>query len=230
MKPLECALSRYRPTPASGRSSSGPAGPRRGPRPARGRTSVRCTALGLAAVLGILALSACASQVPGTVYYHPNADFSTYGRIAVLPLENLAVDRAAGERVRDVLVAELAAQGVFEVVDVGEVNRVLREQGFLDSSAIGPEGIRGLGEELGTQALVLGTVIEYRERRSGAVAAPEVALSVRLLDVESGIVVWSVSDARTGARLSTRLFGLGEMSLNQATREIVRRMIDTIVY
>ena len=46
--------------------------------------------------------------------------------MAVLPLENLSGDRFASDRVRELLVTEMQALGIFEVVDVGEVNRVLR--------------------------------------------------------------------------------------------------------
>jgi curli biogenesis system outer membrane secretion channel CsgG len=182
--------------------------------------------------LGLLlaTLASCSSTTAGTLYYHPNADLATYDRVAVLPFESLAIDRAAGERARDVVVLELAAQGLFDVVDVGEVNRTMRVQGMLDVSGLGPEEIKQLGEPLGVQALVLGTVIEYRERRSGSISAPEVSLSLRMLDVETGIAVWSVSDARTGASLTTRLFGVGERSLSQATRDLVRRMLDTLTY
>lgn len=187
---------------------------------------------GTALCVGVIAaLCSCASgNAGGALYVHPYSDLSAYEQIAVLPLDNLAIDRAAGDRVRDILVVELSAQGLYDVVDTGEVNRVLRIEGFTDTSGLGPEQIKQIGDALEVQALFLGSVIEYRERRSGTITAPDVSLSLRLIDVETGIVTWSVSDARTGVSMSTRLFGVGEQSMSEATRDLIRRMIDTLTY
>ena len=62
------------------------------------------------------------------MFLHENADLSTVRRVAVLPFENLTTDRFASERVRQIFVVELLSQGAFDVVETGEVNRVLRAQ------------------------------------------------------------------------------------------------------
>ena len=181
-------------------------------------------------LLGLLVVlaSGCAADGGGTAYLHPNADLSIIQRVAVLPLENLTSDRFAGERVREVLVVELLAEGLFDVLDTGEVNRVLRLRNVEDVSVLGPQAVADLGRELGVQAVMLGTVMEYRERRSGTFSAPEVAISLRLVDVESGLPVWSVSGARTGLGVWTRLFGVGEKSFTEAVRDLVRRLIPSL--
>ena len=180
----------------------------------------------LAAILALLA--SCAAPHIGSVYVHPSADFSNYQRIAVLPLENLTAERFAAEQVREILNVELAAQGLFEVVEAGEVNRTLRTQGVAAITELGVEQTQAVGGALAVQALLVGSVMQFDERRSGTISTPDVALSLRLLDVETGVVIWSVTDARDGAKLVTRLFGVGEESQTGATLRLVRNVIATL--
>jgi hypothetical protein len=62
----------------------------------------------------------------------------------------------------------------------------------------------------------------------GTISTPDVALSLRMLDVESGLVIWSVTEARSGAKLATRLFGVGEESQTDATLRLVRGVLRTL--
>jgi polysaccharide biosynthesis protein PelC len=180
-------------------------------------------------LLAAFALGGCASEkLAPSVYVHPNADFSLYKEVAVLPLENLTSERFAAERVRELLVVELSTQGLFAVIEPGEVNRVLRLRNIDTPSVLGPEEIKILGAELKAQALLTGTVIEYREQRSGTLNSPEVALSLRMIDVESGLVVWSVTDARTGLGVWTRLFGVGEENQTGAARKLIRDLLQNL--
>lgn len=173
-----------------------------------------------------LALTGCASEpLAPAVFVHPNADFSIYEQVAVLPLENLTTERFAADRVRELLVVELSAQGTFQVVEPGEVNRVLRLKNIDSPAALGPEMIKALGAELKAQALLTGSVIEYREQRSGTLNSPEVAISLRLLDVESGLVIWSITDARAGLGVWTRLFGVGEENQTGAARKLIHDLL-----
>jgi len=182
----------------------------------------------LGAAVGACLLSACASDY-ASLYVHPNSDLALYNRVAVMPLANLTSDRFAGERVREVLIVELASLGLFTVAEVGEVTRVLREHNVSTATEIDPQLIMEVGNELGVQAVIAGSVLDYRERRSGSFTIPEIALSLRMIDVESGMTVWSVSDARTGISLSTRLFGIGEKSQTAVVRELIRDLLAIVL-
>lgn len=183
-----------------------------------------------AACLALTLLGAsCASQkIEPAVYTHPNADLSIYERVAVLPLENLTTERFAADRVRELLVVELSAKALFEVVESGEVNRVLRTKNLASAAEIGPAQIAEIGAELNAQALLTGSVIEFREQRTGTLNAPDIALSLKLLDVETGLVIWSVTDARTGLGVWTRLFGVGEEDQTTAARKLIRDLLTTL--
>jgi TolB-like protein len=175
-----------------------------------------------------ISLAACASGGAGSLYVHPNVDWTNYSRIAVLPLENMTSEGFAAERVREMLQVEINAQGLLEAVDSGEVNRALRSSGVVNLSEMGPAEVAALGGELKVQALLAGSVMEFEERRTGSISVPEVALSLRLIDVETGLVIWAVTDARAGAKLSTRLFGVGEESQTDATLKLIRDVLRTL--
>jgi len=179
----------------------------------------------ISAATAVLVLGACAGPGVSSLYVHPNADFSIYERVAVLPLDNLSTERFAGDRIREILIVELSAQGLFDVVEIGEVNRALRVLNLANVSDLGPKEIAQVGEALGVQGLFFGSVMEFRERRSGTITTPDIALSLRMLDVEAGLVVWSASDSRSGVGMWTRLFGVGEESQSDSARELVRSLI-----
>ncbi len=183
----------------------------------------------LTPLLVVLSAIGCASPPAPTVYLHPNADLAVFRKVAVLPLENLTSDRFAADRTREILTVELLAGGVFEPLEVGEVNRVLRVQNLASLTDLGPEEVASLGEALGVQALVMGSVMDSTERRVGTLTAPQVALSLKMLDVQTGTTVWSVVDARTGLSTTTRLFGVGEETSSQAVRELVRQLLDELL-
>jgi curli biogenesis system outer membrane secretion channel CsgG len=198
-------------------------------RPSRIPARIARRARVLVATLLFTSLGACAAENQSSVYVHPNADLSAFQKIAVLPLDNYSADRFAGDRVREILNVELLSQGVFEPVESGEVNRVLRVQNLTSLTSLGPEEIKKLGDALGVQALLFGSVVEYSERRTGTFRSPQVSLALRLVDIESGLVVWSVSDARTGMALSTRLFGVGEETFTEAVRKLIRGLMDELL-
>lgn len=180
-------------------------------------------------LLVVLSAIGCASPPAPTVYLHPNADLAMFRKVAVLPLQNLTSDRFASDRTREILTVELLAGGVFEPLEVGEVNRVLRVQNLAALDDLGPEAVARLGEALGVQALVMGSVMDSTERRVGTLTAPQVALSLKMIDVQTGTTVWSVVDARTGLSTTTRLFGVGEETSSQAVRELVRQLLDELL-
>jgi curli biogenesis system outer membrane secretion channel CsgG len=182
----------------------------------------------LLAALAASLLGACATPSPVSVYFHPNADLSAFQRVAVMPLENLTSDRFAAERVREILTVELASMGAFQIVEAGEVNLAMRSNNIQALSDVGPDLIRKLGQDLNAQALVMGSVMEYRERQNGNLLIPEVAVTLRLVETETGVVVWSASDSRKGEDVWARLFGVGEESQAVSVRELLRDLIDTL--
>ena len=172
-------------------------------------------------------LVACAGMAPAT-YVHQNYDFSLVRRVAVLPLENLSPDQTAGEKVRRVTITEILSTGVVDVIEPGQVNRVLAQQNIQNPAVLLPEDFKRLGAALGVQLLVVGSVETYDRVTIGGVQAPEVTLTLRGVDVESGTIVWATSHTRGGATLMARLFGLTGDSLSEVARKTVREAVATL--
>jgi TolB-like protein len=171
-------------------------------------------------------LAGCGTQP--AIYVHPNYDFSAVKKVAVLPLENLSQDQNAGEKVRKIVVTEVLATGVVDVIEPGQVNRVLAAQNIQSIAAMSPEELKQVGKALGAQLLLIGSVEAYDRVSLGAIQAPEVTLTLRGVDAESGTVVWSASHTQGGATLAARLFGLTGDSLSEVARKTVHDAVGTL--
>ncbi len=178
---------------------------------------------------GLLLLGPACASSSATVYIHPLADFSLVQKIAVLPLQNLAADPNAGEWVRQILVNEILAQGAFEVVEPWQVNKVLVERQVADVGSLSPEELTAIAQDLGAQAVLLGTVLQFERGRFGTLTAPEIGVTLRLVDAETGIVIWSASDSISGVSFGDRLLGTDGPDLTEATSLLVRNLLATLL-
>jgi len=177
--------------------------------------------------VAVLWLAGCAAMPPAT-YVHPTYDFSLVKKVAVLPLDNLATDQTAGEKVRRVVITELLATGIVDVVEPGQVNRVLATLNIQNPTAMSPEDFKRVGTALRVQLLIVGSVESYERVQVGGVQAPEVSLTLRAVDVDSGTIVWSTSHTQGGATVAARLFGLTGDSLSEAARKAAHEAVATL--
>jgi hypothetical protein len=85
------------------------------------------------------------------------------------------------------------------------------------------DDIKKLGQQLKVQALFFGSVLEYDEGRSGGTSPnPRVRVAFRLVDTETGTTLWSVSRARGGATIASRLFGIGGDPAATLAQNVIR--------
>lgn len=161
-------------------------------------------------------------------YVHPKYDFSLIQKIAVLPLENLTQDPQAGERVRKIVVSEILAAGVLDVVEPAQVNQALGQQQIQSISSISVKQIAELGKSLGVQAFVVGSVDTYERINVGGGTFAEVAITLRALDAATGTVIWSASKSAGGAGFFGRLFGFGGDTMYEATQKAVYAAVSTL--
>jgi hypothetical protein len=85
-----------------------------------------------------------------------------------------------------------------------------------------------LGKLVNADAVITGTVREYGEVRSGGSTGNLVALSLDLLEAETGKVVWSASSSRGGISAADRFFGGGGEPMNKVTEKVVRDLLDKL--
>lgn len=131
--------------------------------------------------------------------------------VAVMPFQ--AATELIGISTSDLFVTELLRTGRYQLVERSQLARVLNEaevalSGLSDARAV------ELGNMLGADGVIIGTVDEY-----GAIALrgrnlAVVGLSVRMIDCESGRVMWSASYALTATD--------PQVPLSQHCRTVVR--------
>jgi TolB-like protein len=163
-----------------------------------------------------------------TRFVNPDFNFAFVERVAVLPFENLTNDQQAGPRATRLFITELLATGAIDVVEPGEVRAALsqfRDVGSNPSS----EQVIALGQSLGIQAVIAGSVNESQMVRSGSAAIPVVTLDVRMVEVETGITVWAATHTEKGSAFGSKFLGTPGEPLSATTRECVKRIIRSLV-
>lgn len=184
---------------------------------------------GAVAALAVLVLAAGCASTTTTKYVHPNMDLGAMKRVAVLPFENLAQDKTAGEKVQKIFLTELLALEAFDVVEPGQVTQLLRSSRVESIEALTPADMKKIGDSLKAQGIFIGTIVDFAETRSGQTPTPEVTIQLRLVETQTGVTVWSASRTRSGASASARLFGIGGQSLTEAARILIRDELSTLV-
>jgi len=117
--------------------------------------------------------------------------------VAVLPLVNLTTYPNAGRIVGDLLSTELYALTPFRLMERTEMLETLKGgEEDLDTVLDKTVALR-IGKRLGVDTVIYGSVSEYHYKR-GLDEAPVVGINVRMLDVESGKVLWAESRSATG--------------------------------
>jgi hypothetical protein len=110
--------------------------------------------------------------------------------IAVNDLTGQGIDQAATAILSDRLRAELINTGVFRVMERAEMESILKEQGFQRTGACDETCIVQTGQLLGVDRMVAGSI--------GAIGG-FYTISLRMLNVATGEILYTVSDDFEGA-------------------------------
>jgi len=176
----------------------------------------------------LIFLSGCSSSIRGDSFLRDNIDLDYVRKIAVLPVVNNSSDLFAPERVRDMTITRILAGRLFDVVDKGVVDGLMREEGIDPVGSLDRQAIRRIGQRLKVQALMLGTVDFASETRRGSVVFPEVTVTLRLLEVESAMIIWQADGHGSGDSLLRRLLGLSCVNSYQTTMDLIDTLLATI--
>ncbi len=167
-------------------------------------------------------MAACGLRrfVPPVACNNPSATGHFGKKLAVLPLVNLTAHPQAGRAVGDILTTELYATGKFTILErTAIIERILDDETDLDfvmTSAVA----RRIGKDLGAGLVIFGSVSEYRYMR-GIDQNPAAGMNLRMLDVDTGEILWAASSSRSS--------GWYRISLNQICQEACRDMVADLV-
>ncbi|MGE4296511.1 MAG: hypothetical protein AB7E47_00660 [Desulfovibrionaceae bacterium] len=172
-----------------------------------------------------LLLAACA---PPMNYVHPTADLTSIKRVAIVPLQNLTQEKGVEDKVMNIVAIEALRRGL-EVVEFGEVAKVLRAEGVRrEEGVISKDAASGAAARLNVQGFFVGSVLEYGVSPSSGSSYPEVCLTLKLVDAKSYAVVWEATHSVKGSTVMDRLFGIEKRSPSDLCRQAVVEMLDTL--
>lgn len=145
-------------------------------------------------------------------------------RIAVLEFKNKADNQwwyhGGAEAAQDVFVTELVKSGRFRVVEREQLAALMQEKNLALSGDIDPSTATRAGKLLGVRYLLTGAVTEYGAMETGAHGAYRVgfsagkktftaAMNARIIDTETGEIVWADEARGEDANFKLSIAGFG---------------------
>lgn len=148
-----------------------------------------------------------------------------------------------GSSASDVLITELAKSGKFIVVERDRINSILSEQKLGMSGAIDSATAAKVGKILGLNAIVTGSISEFGVTTEGSEyliaqskrQVVKATVDIRVVDAETGQVLYADSGSGLGTKKSGGVLGLGtragyDESLEQeALRAAIVKFVNNIV-
>lgn len=150
-------------------------------------------------LLTLMVFPGCGGIGSSRVYINPQADFSFYQRVALLPFRNMADDPLAGEKMTDVFLTELLIAGDLEVMDIGQfksvVAQVVRGGNVHELST---SHLAQIGELAKVQGVFTGVIQDYKMISVGGESYPLISVTFKFLDAPTGALVWQYSASVAG--------------------------------
>lgn len=183
---------------------------------------------------GLVILTLCCSLVSGCAsaprhYAAESLGLGYVKRVVVLPFRNHTDSKFAEQRFSDVVVTEILSRGLFEVVEKGEAQRFLNEELIQkEQDSLDQITTMRLGQELNVQAYLAGSVEDFSEVRNGNYSYPVIAATLRLVDVQTGQIIWQASGSESGYRTFDRLFGFASEDVNRVGFRLAQKLLATL--
>jgi hypothetical protein len=154
-------------------------------------------------------------QGRGNAFVSPWALKKVYRKVAVMPFR--APVELVGASIADMVATEILKTYKYELIERSQMEQVLEEQ------SLGLKGVTDstlamqIGKILGIEGVIVGTIPEYGMRAVGKLELPAVGINIRMIDAESGSIIWTVTDSAVSKEpISISAFA--------------RHMVESIVY
>jgi TolB-like protein len=175
-------------------------------------------------VLAVSVMAGCASKMVSQKRVEQKLPAGS--RVGVLPFENLTDSENAAEIVTSYFNQDLLAESRWRTVDYGEVYEGMRKLRIRSISTITREQLKSLGEEVGIDYVLAGSVTEYEEHDNHYLGRlPLVSFVTRLVNCSSGETVWVATQNGRGDE-GEILFGIGAV---RSAENLSRRMVQNAV-
>lgn len=149
-------------------------------------------------VLTALTSSCSFREPPVLMKMAPLPDDGLICRVAVLPFANEASYSQADNIFGRVFVSELINTG-FLLSQEGDVRKILKQMMVIPGLMPSVEQLRAIADRLGVQVIVIGSVVEMRDKdRYGQKLDPSAAVILRIIEADSGRTLWTTYARREG--------------------------------
>jgi len=142
--------------------------------------------------------------------------------VAIVPFENLTTYPNAGQIAAQLLATELYQRGVFDLQEASQTRRALAELQIDPDNLASVAEAKQAADLLEVDALMIGSVSEFGYQQ-GLREEPVVGINARLIEAETGRVLWASSHSALGGGYLER------GSLNATAQEVVSAMVDPLV-
>ena len=174
--------------------------------------------------LALLSLVGCTSSgIPTQAFVRENANLSLIQNVAVLPFEG----GGRAPRIRELAITQLLAEDFFDIADKGQVDVFLQQEALNPGQPLDEFTLRRLGETLGVQAALLGSV-EVANQSRGSSAFLEITMTMRLIQCDTGQVIWQASGMASGYSLADRLLGFAPKDTFDVTMSLLAELFATM--
>jgi TolB-like protein len=171
-------------------------------------------------------IGGCSGKYKTTDFVRGDVDFAIITKIAVLPFANNTDDKHAHQRIRNITITQLLAYGIADVVDRGIVDSVLYEEVIDPRQPIDLINLKRLGQRLNVQSFLMGSVDLVESSNIGDY--PQVALTLRLVESQSGTILWQSSGYWTSESLTGKIFGIAPTDSYHVNLKLLGRMIESL--
>ncbi len=166
-------------------------------------------------------------------------------RVAVIDFENKTTYGARlGNTATDIMITELAKSGKFILVERDKMNKLLEEQKLGMTGVIDFNTAAKAGKILGLNAIVTGSVSQFGSKTEGSDylitktkrQIVEATVDVRVVDVETGQILYADSGKGVVKRSSGKFLGMGtkagydETLEGEALRAAIVKFVHNIIY
>jgi len=170
----------------------------------------------------ILAVTGCV--MPFHVGGSAEPGGGTIWKVAILPFENLSKEEGAGDIAGNLFLVKMLHTCAFIIADPGLVEEALSTEGVRLTAHIPLSNLQGLGKKLDIPLILMGSVLEDEMQVLSGVGGggqvPSVSVTVRLLEVSTGRVLWADAQSKRGTDYE-KIFGLGRVYSTSRLMEII---------
>jgi curli biogenesis system outer membrane secretion channel CsgG len=124
----------------------------------------------------------------------------------------------AGSIVADIFTQHLLGTGLYRVVERKQIGRALNELNIDTAGLFDASSLDKLQKTLNVDGLIVGVVMEYGNWRSAINWGGVAIFTARLVDIETGLVIWA-----TSANLSVAMTNSGAVA-HVASQEALREL------